>query len=158
MCWLFLLRCVFMLFEEMDFFLSLSLIWNDLNLFQPKKFHRGRLLGIYIGCIIAKTNIHVFVVGYYVPTYFRHFSKMLDTMFQHAGTIQCAQVYAYLYARFILFGIPHPHILLSKLRAHLFRISCANIPKGVTIFQGIFGVVWKFLKMCLHIRTFLFCY
>jgi len=44
-------------------------------------------LGIYIGCIIAKTNIHVFVVRYYVPTYFRHFSKMLDTMFQHAGTI-----------------------------------------------------------------------
>ena len=48
------------------------------------------LLGICIGCIIAKINIIVCVVGYYVPTCFRHSCKMLDTMFQHPGMVQCA--------------------------------------------------------------------
>jgi hypothetical protein len=40
------------------------------------------------------------------------------------------------------------------------RISVQNqlcyIPKGVIIFKGIFGYVWKFLNIFLHIRTFLF--
>jgi len=44
-------------------------------------------LGICIGYIIARTNIHVCVVGYNVPTCFRHLFKMLDTMFQHPGTV-----------------------------------------------------------------------
>jgi len=48
------------------------------------------VLGIWIGYIISKKNIHVCDVGYYVPTCFRHFYKMLDTMFQHPGTVQCA--------------------------------------------------------------------
>jgi len=48
------------------------------------------MLSICIGCIVAKTNIHVCVVGYYVPTCLRHICKMLDTMFQHPGTVQCA--------------------------------------------------------------------
>jgi len=59
---------------------------------------------------------------------------MLDTMFQHSGTIQCALFYAWLYARFILLRNPRPHILLTKQRAYLYRISCAFIPKGVAIF------------------------
>jgi len=33
----------------------------------------------------------------------RHLCKMLDTMFQHPGTVQCAWVHAYLYARPLLF-------------------------------------------------------
>jgi len=51
---------------------------------------RDIMLGICIGCIIAKTNIHVCVVGYYVPTWFRHPYEMLNRMFQHPGTVQCA--------------------------------------------------------------------
>jgi len=34
---------------------------------------------------------------------FRHLCKMLDTMFQHPGTVQCAWVHAYLYACPLLF-------------------------------------------------------
>jgi len=34
---------------------------------------------------------------------FRNLCKMLVTMFQHPGTVQCAWVYAYLYARTLLF-------------------------------------------------------
>jgi len=41
----------------------------------------SNVFGICIGCIIVKTNIHVCVVGYYVPTCFRHFCKMLDICF-----------------------------------------------------------------------------
>jgi len=78
-------------------------------------------LGICIGCIVAKINIHDCNVGYYVPTCFRHLYKMLDTMFQHPGTIQRASVYIYLYARFILLGNPRPHILLSKLIVPIFQ-------------------------------------
>ena len=52
-----------------------------------KNFGLLKLLGICIGCIVAKTNIHVCVVGTNVPTCFRHVCKMLDTMFQHPGTI-----------------------------------------------------------------------
>jgi len=65
-----------------------------LDLFKPKICQRGRLLGICIGCIIAKKNIHVCDVGYYVPTCFRRFCKMLDTMFQHLDMVQCALFYA----------------------------------------------------------------
>ena len=59
------------------------------------------MLDICIGCIVAKTNIHVCVVGTNVPTC--HLCKMLDMMFQHPGTVQCAWVHAYLYARPLLF-------------------------------------------------------
>jgi len=34
---------------------------------------------------------------------FRHLCKMLVTMLQHPGTVQCAWVHAYLYARALLF-------------------------------------------------------
>jgi len=34
---------------------------------------------------------------------FRNFCKMLDTMFQHLGTVQCDWVHAYLYVRALLF-------------------------------------------------------
>jgi len=78
------------------------------------------MLGICTGCTITKTNIHDCVVGYYVPTCFRHFCKMLDMMFQHPGTVQCTFIYVWLYARFILLRNPHPHILLTKQHAYLF--------------------------------------
>jgi len=102
-----------------------SILWKE-----PKAI----LLGICIGCIIAKTNIHFCDVGYYVPTCFRHYCEMLDMMFQHPGTVQCALFYARLYARFILLRNPRPRILLTKQHTYLFRIRCVLIPKGVTIF------------------------
>ena len=118
----------------------------------------SNLLGICIGCIITKTNIHVCDVGYYVPTCFRHLCKMLDTMFQHRGTVQCALFHACLYALVILLRKPLSHILLTKQRAYLYIISCIFIPKGEIIFKGIIGYAWKFRKMFLLLRTFLICY
>jgi len=75
------------------------------------------MLSIWIGCTIAKTNIYDCDVGYYVPTCFRDFCKMLDMMFQYPGTVQFALFYALLYARFILLGNSRPHILLTNQRA-----------------------------------------
>ena len=40
-----------------------------------KNLPKGRLLGICIGCTIAKTNTHVCDVGYYVPTSWHLTSK-----------------------------------------------------------------------------------
>ena len=139
------------------YFVSICCMCKGLNLFQPKIYQRGRLLGICIGCIVAKTNIHDCNVGYNIPTCFRYLCKMLDTMFQHPDTIQCAQIYAYLYARLILFGNPHLHILLSKLRVYLFRISSTNVPKGVTYLRNI----WRCLEVPKDVPTyqdFPFCY
>jgi len=59
---------------------------------------------------------------------------MLDMMFQHPDTIQCALFYTELYAHFILLRNTRPHILLTKQHPYLFRISCGVIPKGVIIF------------------------
>jgi len=42
---------------------------------------------------------------------------MLNMMFQHPGTVQCALFYALLYACFILLENPRPLILLTKQRA-----------------------------------------
>jgi len=82
-----------MLFEEMEVLYTSALFkWPRFVL--AKNFQRGRLLDICIGCTIVKTNIHVCVVGYFVPTCFGHFCKMLDMMFKHLGTVQCALFYA----------------------------------------------------------------
>jgi len=43
-----------------------------------------------LASFVAKTNILECVVGYYVPTWFRHPYEMLDRMFQHPDTVQCA--------------------------------------------------------------------
>jgi len=56
-----------MMVEEMDACISLLGICG-LSLFYPKTCQRRRLLVICFGFIIAKTNIHVFDVGYDVPT------------------------------------------------------------------------------------------
>jgi len=59
---------------------------------------------------------------------------MFDTMFQHPGMVQCALFYAWLYAHFILLRNLRPHILLTKQRAYLYKISYVFIPKEATIF------------------------
>jgi len=92
------------------------------------------VLGICIGCIIAKTNILDCVVGYYVPTCFRHLSKMLDTMFQHPGTVQCALFHVCLYARLILFKETiFPYLFDQATRISLQNPLC-NISKDVFMF------------------------
>ena len=133
MCCLFLHRCVLMLFEEMEV-LYPSVLFKWPRFVLAKNLPKGKLLGICIGFTIDKTNIHVCVVGYFVPTCFEHFCKMLDMLFQHPSTVQCALFYAWLYAHFILLRNPSPHILLTNQLTYLFRISCVFIPKGVIIF------------------------
>jgi len=67
------------------------------------RWKQTELLGICIGCIVAKTNILLCVVGTNVATCFRHLCIMLNTMLQHHGTVQCAWLYAYMYTRLIIF-------------------------------------------------------
>jgi len=50
----------------------------------------------------------------------RHLCKMLDTMFQHPGTVQCAWVHAYLYARPLLFKETiFPYLIVQATRISL---------------------------------------
>ena len=65
---------------------------------------------------------------------FRHLCKMLDTMFQHPGTVQCAWVHAYLYARPLLFKETiFPYLINQATRISL-QNQVWNIFKVVFIF------------------------
>jgi len=65
---------------------------------------------------------------------FRHLCKMLDTLFQHPGTVQCAWVHAYLYARSLLFKETiFPYLIDQATRISL-QNQLWNIPKLVFIF------------------------
>jgi len=65
---------------------------------------------------------------------FRHLCKMLDTMFQHPGMVQCAWVHAYLYARALLFKERiFPYLIVQATRISLLN-QLWNIPKVVIIF------------------------
>jgi len=105
-----------------------------LNLFYTKICQRGRLLGICIGCIVAKTNIHVCVVGTNVPTWFRHLCEILDKIFQNPGTVQCVGVLACLYARLILFKETIFPYLIEQTTCISLQNQLWNIPKAVFIF------------------------
>jgi len=91
-------------------------------------------LGICIGCIVAKTNIYVCVVGTNVPTWFKHLCEMLDRMFQHPSTIQCARVLACLYARLSLFKETIFPYLIKQATCISLQNQLWNIPKVVIIF------------------------
>jgi hypothetical protein len=52
----------------------------------------------------------------------RQLCKMLDTMFQHPGTVQCAWVHAYMYARPLLFK----ETIFPLLIVQATRISTKN--------------------------------
>jgi len=65
---------------------------------------------------------------------FRHLCKMLDTMFQHPGTVQCAQVHAYLYARLFLFKETIFPYLIDQATCISLQNQMWNIPKFVIIF------------------------
>ena len=87
------------------------------------------VLGICIGCIIAKINIHGCVVGYNVPTCFRNLCKMLDTMFQHPGRVQFALFHACLYARLLLFKETIFQYLIDRATHISLQNQLCNIPK-----------------------------
>jgi len=74
-------------YDRREEFLILKNLFNSHYHHYVLKDWLRKLLGMCIGCIIAKTNIHGCVVGYNVPTCFRHFCKMLDMMFQHPDTV-----------------------------------------------------------------------
>jgi len=64
----------------------------------------------------------------------RHLCKILDTMFQHPSTVQCAWVHAYLYARPLLFKETiFPYLIDQATRISL-QNQLWNIPKVVFIF------------------------
>jgi len=67
----------------------------------------GRLLGV---CKLEPKFQHVF----------RHLYKMLVTMFQHPGTVQCVWVQAYLYACALLFKETiFPYLVVQVTRIYL---------------------------------------
>jgi len=67
---------------------------------------------------------------------FRHLFKMLVTMFQHLGTVQCAWVYAYLYARTLLVKeIIFPYLVDQVTRIYL-QDQLWNISEVDIIFLG----------------------
>ena len=88
---------------------------------------------------------------------FTHLCKMLDTIFQHPGTIQCAWVHAYLYARLIFKRKQYFLILLTKQRAYLYRISCGIFLKLWLYFRKYLKLFWTLLKMFILFRTFHIC-
>jgi len=97
---------------------------------------------------------------------------MLGTMFQHVSSIsvRCWIRCSNILARFIvpcsrhvctgaLFYLRKPYflILLTKQRAYLYKISCAIFLKMCLYFRKYLKLLWTFLKMFLHIRTFHIC-
>lgn len=64
---------------------------------------------------------------------FRRLYKMLDTMLQHSGTVQCAWVLAYLYARLLLFKETIFFTFLSFIFLFLFLLIawCWNINRNI---------------------------
>jgi len=64
----------------------------------------------------------------------RHLCKMLNTMFQHPGTVQCAWVQAYLYACPLLFKEKKISYLIDQATRISLQNQLLNIPNLVFIF------------------------
>jgi len=61
---------------------------------------------------------------------------MLVTMFQHPGTVQCAWVHAYLYARALLFKETIFPYLVDQVALIYLQDQLWNIPEVDIIFIG----------------------
>jgi len=49
------------------------------------------LCWVFVLAALLLKQISIYcVIGYYVPTWFRHPYEILDRMFQHPGTVECA--------------------------------------------------------------------
>jgi len=64
----------------------------------------------------------------------RHLCKMLNTMLQHPGMVQCAWVHAYLYARLLLFKETIFPYLIDQATHISLQNQLWNIPTVVFIF------------------------
>jgi hypothetical protein len=141
------LRYSFRFFVLIPFFISVRSYWLEKWFLYPsalwelalicfsKKFtKRGDCWVFVLTALLLKQISIKCVVRYYVPTWFRHPYEMLDRMFQHPGTVQCAWVHAYLYARLIFKREQLFLNLMTKQRTYLYIISWAFIPKRATIF------------------------
>jgi len=134
-CWLFFQRYVFMLLEEMDVFciplysLHLALICFS------QKFAKGGDCWVFVLAALLLKQISLFVL--LEPMFqheFRHFCKMLDLMFQHPDTVQCAWVHAYLYASPSLFNETiFPYLIDQATRISL-QNQLWNISEKIFIF------------------------
>jgi len=89
---------------------------------------------------------------------FRHLFKILDTMFQHTGTVQCAWVHAYLYARPLLFKETIFPYLIDQATHISLQNQLWNISKVVFYFRKYLLLVGTILKMFRHFRTFHICF
>ena len=89
--------------------------------------------------------------------YTRHVYKMLDTMFQHPGTIQCVMYLVCLYTRLYYLRKPYFLILLTKQHAYHYRISCGIFLKLCLYFRKYLKLFWTLLKMFRHFRSFHIC-
>jgi len=93
-----------MLFEEMDVFcISLYSLHLALICFS-QKFAKGGDCWVFVlaALLIKQISLSVLLESTFQHV-LRHLCKMLDTMFQHSGTLQCTWVHAYLYERPLLF-------------------------------------------------------
>jgi len=83
---------------------------------------------------------------------------MLDTMFQHPGTVHCAWVHAYLYARLLLFKETiFPYLIDQATRISL-KNQLWNISKVVFIIRKYLVFVESFLKMFRHLGLSIFVF
>jgi len=65
-----------------------------------QKFAKGRNCWVFVLAALLLKQISLFVLFESMFQHvFRHLCKMLDTMFQHPGMVQCAWFHAYMYAR-----------------------------------------------------------
>jgi len=98
----------------------------------PFSYH---LCWVFVLAALSLKQIFMFVL--LEPMFqhvFRHLCKMLDTMFQHLGTVQCAWVHAYLYACPLLFKETiFPYLIDQATRISL-QNHLWNIPKVVIVF------------------------
>jgi len=124
-----------MLLEEMDVFcIPLHSLHLALICFS-QKFAKGGDCWVFVLAALLLKQISLFVL---LEPMFQHvlrpLCKMLDTMFQHPGTIQCVWVHAYLYARSLLFKETiFPYLIDQATRISL-QNQLWNIHKVVIIF------------------------
>jgi len=124
-----------MLLGEMDVFciplysLHLALICFS------QKFAKGGDCWVFVlaALILKQITLSVLLEPMFQHV-FRHLCNMLDTIFQHPGTVQCAWVHAYLYARPSLFKETIFPYLIDQAMCKSLQNHLWNIPKVVFIF------------------------
>jgi len=119
---------------EKWYYVSLYSLYLALICFSQKFAKAGDCLVFVLAALLLK-QISLFML------LVRHLCKMLETMFQHPCTVQCAWVHAYLYVRPSLFKETiFPYLIDQATRISLHN-QLWNISKIVFIFLEIFVIV-----------------